>query len=176
MIIKGAKDFAKHCAAVRAFMNCRYFLSLLKDESNKEIRSALWGAACVNYRRPFGKNGEFGTIKTTLIPSEFKDLHSSLKNQRDDLFAHSNSRAEKDGERIHEVIFTVSDTRLKIQDQFAHPNNGDPEKLDDLTVHLIKEISSAQNTYLAEHHSDFKFEQGEYILDWDTNNLIKKEN
>jgi hypothetical protein len=174
MIIRGAKDFTKYCAAIRAFENCLYFISLLHQEDDLEHRSALWGAACVNYRRPFGKNGEFGKIKSSLVPVEHKELHASLKDQRDDFFAHSNSRAKADdNSQIHQVSFVVDDHGVSVRDQFALPSDDAPEQLKKLTTHLIDEISTAHKEYLNKNFSGNHYDAGEYVLDWDLNKLIK---
>jgi hypothetical protein len=49
------------------------------------------------YARPFTNNSRIGMLSTSLVPTEFKDLHSTLMNLRHKAFAHTDASGRLPG-------------------------------------------------------------------------------
>jgi len=143
---------------------CSFIIDNGLDDTHPAYYS-LVAAMCVLYGKPFKRSKVVGKLPSDIVPAEFRELHKSIEDQRDQLYAHNdgNAFALNGLEAANQVRLLVSQTEARL---FA-PRFQLRVPLIPKVLELCQALQKKANYHIEElqkrHHREF-LEPGEYAI------------
>ncbi|MDQ8205766.1 hypothetical protein [Pelagicoccus sp. SDUM812003] len=168
--------------AQKALLHAQGIIKLLPNLKGGDARSAMWGALCVFYARPFMRsNRTLGTISHKLVPRELRDVHEEIIEYRNTIAAHSDYNTEDPSEPVNGVTFMRSDEGISVEIINLEPSE---ELLDNTRILINSVLAMITKLILACLNegpaSKYPFKSGRYKLKVDSKDdwfePVEKEN
>ena len=143
---------------------CSFIIDNNLDDSHPAYYS-LVTAICVLYGKPFRESRVVGKLLSDIVPSEFRELHQSIVDQRDQLYAHmdGNAFALNGLEAANQVRLVVSQTEARLIAPLFRLQVSLIPKVLELCQVLQKKANCHIESLQKRHHREF-LQPGEYAI------------
>lgn len=169
--IKTSKSLNRAFLALQSFKRAKALLPLVRMQTDENAKSALYGALCVYYAKPFTQSNLIGSISREEVPAKYQDTHDELILYRHKVAAHSNGAHAIQNETINCVYFIHDENGLTGEELYPYPNEKFCNNIEMLLTEMEDSASKVIKTCMVTGPpSKMKFENGRYKLSLEKDN------